>query len=546
MIAHFRPLLFAFLALALGLYIGKLFFYSSAVYLYVFVGIFALSFIGVFLYFAFKKSKFFQWFWHSRYRILTVFLCFGIGFGLFNISYYNMDSNFESNRYAEYYVVGKVDNSYSISEDTMHFYLADVTVTQGDNTFYPQHRFVVYVDLANVQNTSEIFEISPGDTVLFRGNVYERPVFSSDYMNTYAYKNNYRHAVYADASDIVVSKGQMGVLDSVRESIRDLLNANMETDMANLAYSVLTGDDSDVSSEIMKDFQRSGIAHIIAVSGLNVAFIAILLMWPMRLMRIKERWQIPIVCIVLIFYCALCGFAVSVVRATLMYILLMIGRCFGKQTDGLSSVSLAGLILLLLQPLMLFDLSFLLSFASVFAIILLMPVFQSLYKKCRFKSALDVVSMTIAAQIGTLPFLVNAFDQISIVGIVANVILVPFFGYVYMALFLIVFLSLIIPFLQYILWLIQWGLYVVSWGSGVLSDLSFAVAQFPHFYDVITIVVMVGIFVASYSCLFSRKLKLYILGILSAVTIAGISFSAVDSLTQQINFTRNYFCAKIT
>jgi len=316
-------------------------------------------------------------------------------------------------------------------------------------------------------------------------------------------------------------------MDSVREEMRDILHQSMAEDMAELAYSVLIGDATDVDETIMTNFLRTGITHIIAVSGMNVVFIAVILRLLMRPFKLKEKWQIIIIIAVLVLYCALCGFAVPVTRATLMYVFLMFGKIFGYQTDGLSSVSLSGIVLMAISPLVIFDVSFLLSFSSVYAIMMLMPVMQTYYRGWKFQGVWDAISMTIAAQIGTLPFIVNTFNEVSIIGLVANVVIVPAFGYVYMVLFVAIFLAMILPIFQYVLWLVQWGLWLTNYTSGILASVSFAVSRFPSFYDPIIFTYLLAMFGCSYNYLSAKKYRIISVTTLGIITLIGLVASIV-------------------
>ncbi|MBR7091245.1 MAG: ComEC/Rec2 family competence protein [Clostridia bacterium] len=534
MIAHFRPMLFAFLFLALGVYIGDLYYYNSSIYLCIALIIFGVCGVLILIYWI-TRYNVLKWFWVNKYRLLVCLVALIIGVGMYAIEYNTKPSNFESTEGAEYSVVGVVANSYQDRGDYINVFLDEVVVVRvstgvvgGENEVIKlKDRMLVYIMITNLTDANKVYAIRPGDTISMKAEISNTPIFTENGYSSYGYKYNYQHTVQINDEDVLISPGTMGLMDSVREEMRIVLKQSMSEDMAELAYSVLTGDATDVDETIMTNFLRTGITHIIAVSGMNVVFIAVILRLLMRPFKLKEKWQIIIIIIVLILYCALCGYAVPVTRATLMYVFLMFGKIFGYQTDGLSSVSLSGIVLMAISPLVIFDVSFLLSFSSVYAIMMLMPVMQTWYRGWKFQGMWDAISMTIAAQIGTLPFLVNTFGEVSIIGLIANVVIVPAFGYVYMILFVAIFLALIIPIFEYVLWLVQWGLWITNYASGILAGVSFAVSKFPSFYDPIIFTYLLAMFGCSYNYLSSKKSRIITVTTLGIVTLIGLCASLV-------------------
>jgi len=544
MLAHFRPLLFTFLALALGIYLGKLYFYESPIYFYIVGGV-LISLILCSLLYLVVKNKVFKNLWNLKWKFLTIIVFFFLGFAMFDFNYYNSGSNFESNKNLDYYVVGIVSENTVINDDILSFYIENATVVYDSTEYKPQNRILVKVDISLVDDTNEIFNLEPNDMVVFVAKIYNSPIFNKEYLNSYAYKNNYQHKAYVDANDLIISKGSLGLLDSVRENIKNLLYGNMSESYANVAYAVLVGDKTFVDDDTLQDFQATGTAHILAVSGLHIGFLVLLLLFILRKIKMKDKWQVLSISIILLLYCMLCGWAVSVIRASIMAVALLLGKAFGQQTDSLSSLSLAGLILLFWQPLMLFDLSFQLSFASVFAIIFLMPVFQNLFKRFRFKKFWDLLALSLSAQIGTLPFLINAFDYISVIGLIANLVVVPFFGVVYMCLFLFVIITLIFPFLSFLLWLLQWGIFLVLWTCNLFANVTFATTTLPAFYDWVIIIYLFAMFSISYNCLFSKLSKILIFCFCCLAVCCGTFAVYLDNLNSQIAFTNMKMCVKL-
>ena len=103
-------------------------------------------------------------------------------------------------------------------------------------------------------------------------------IFDKDGINTFAYNNYYQYSTFVTLDNITFIEGNMGFWDSVREHIRNIYKENMDSRYAGLAFSVLVGDRTELDPEIAYNFQISGIMHVVAVSGLNTAFIMLLLL----------------------------------------------------------------------------------------------------------------------------------------------------------------------------------------------------------------------------------------------------------------------------
>ena len=121
----------------------------------------------------------------------------------------------------------------------------------------------------------------------------------------------------------------------------------------------------------MQNFRYGGIAHIFAVSGLHIGVIYGLLYGILRRLRVKGFVRLPVVFAALLFYCGVCGFSPSSVRALVMCTVLMIADAAGYAYDRLNSVSAASLVVLVINPVYLFSVGFQLSVAAAAGIIVL-------------------------------------------------------------------------------------------------------------------------------------------------------------------------------
>ena len=499
MIAHFRPIFFTFLGLAFGISITLLAFTSSIWYLIAVAIIIVLGVILLLLRLVFKNSKFFQNLDKIKWYFIILAAATILGSGLYLISTAVYAVDFHPNKDKYYGISGVIDSNYLETDNGYYFFVSNASVLDESDITDLQRN--VYVYIRKAENTTidetQLEKILPGNQVLITTQITETPVFSADGFNSFAYKNNFQHTAYASFENITVIDGKMNFMDGVREYIRNLYKQYMDERYAGLAFSVLVGDRAELAFDIQDNFQITGIAHVVAVSGLNTAFIMMLLLWLLKLVKFNRWVKLSIVIVVLVLYAWLCDFTPSIVRASLMSVFLLIGNLFGKQSDKLNNVSLAAVLILLFKPLYIFDLSFLLSFFGVFGIFFLYPVLQRAFAFLKWQTLIDSTALTVAATIGTAPLIINTFNSFSIIGLVANLVLVPLFGYAFMLLFLLTILALIIPYIGYAFTVVQYGFWLVDKGAWLFALVPYASIYVPSIPTSATICYYLGMFAAS-------------------------------------------------
>lgn len=202
----------------------------------------------------------------------------------------------------------------------------------------------------------------------------------------------------------------------------------------------------DLDPALKRAFQRSGAAHVLAVSGLHTGIIYAVLLSLLTIGGRRKplyenkigRWALSIAVIITMWgYAFLTGLTPSVVRSVVMISVVEVGRMLYRQGNTLNCVLFAAWAILLVRPLDLFSVSFQLSFAAVVAIVLLAPTISSvggyqrgwrgaLQKAGSYALGLVVVSM--AAQIGTLPISLYYFGQCSNYFLFTNLLVLPLAG----------------------------------------------------------------------------------------------------------------------
>lgn len=202
---------------------------------------------------------------------------------------------------------------------------------------------------------------------------------------------------------------------------------------------LVLGERSNISREIKENFVNAGVAHIIAVSGLNVAYVILIIYGLLLLIPIKHSYKNFITIFFLIFYMTLTGNTPSIVRATIMASIFLIAQIIERKPNPFNIVSFAALVILVIDPRQLFDAGFILSFSAILSIIIIYPKLEKLMNTMKWyrglendkawdKTAKWIIALflgTLTAQIGTLPITAIMFKKISIISLAANLFAIP-------------------------------------------------------------------------------------------------------------------------
>ena len=214
------------------------------------------------------------------------------------------------------------------------------------------------------------------------------------------------------------------------------IDIHQKDDEAAYLKGLVTGDRNDISSETKEAFINTGVMHLIAVSGLNVAYIIIFVTLFLSLFRIPLASKTILTILILIFYSLFTGSPASIVRATIMGILILLSFLFERKLNFYNTIGIAAIIILIYDSKQLFDAGFILSFSAVLTMAFIFNSFEKVFMnkiiKWNIKGRKIILGLatllftTLAAQIGTLPITVNYFGKISIISLLANIVVVPF------------------------------------------------------------------------------------------------------------------------
>ena len=219
-------------------------------------------------------------------------------------------------------------------------------------------------------------------------------------------------------------------LFAFRKRLIEIFDETINDSKAGIFKAIVVGEKSDIDLETKNLYQKNGIAHILAISGLHISLIG------MGIFSIlNKRFSIIVSGIVsiafMILFCIMSGESVSAIRATIMFVLRMIALIFGKSYDMLSALSFAGIVLLITNPLYIYNSSFLLSFFAILAIaVLSLRLHKFLGIDNRKNKILSMMISSISVFILTIPIISNSYFEISIYSVFLNLIVIPLMSFI--------------------------------------------------------------------------------------------------------------------
>lgn len=220
------------------------------------------------------------------------------------------------------------------------------------------------------------------------------------------------------------------------------LSRHLEGDALGLAAALLYGQRSGIGADVSRSFTVTGMSHALAVSGMNLSFLATVLFFMMEKLRMDKRISYGVVILCSLLYMSVSGFAYSVLRAGIMIILLYLGRLLMRDADAMTSLLIAAAGICAVNPFAVMDVGLQLSVTSTAGLLLFTkPLYQQLLKPVPEKGfigwagrgILGGISVTLSALSLSLPLICLYFGGFSPVSVVSNLltlwaIQVMFFG----------------------------------------------------------------------------------------------------------------------
>jgi len=182
--------------------------------------------------------------------------------------------------------------------------------------------------------------------------------------------------------------------------------------------------------EIKETYKRAGVAHLLVASGMHLGILVGVCLFVVRSTRLPLWLGVLITSVVNILYALMTGAGPSIMRAAIMAEIMLVGLLFEREKEIYTSLSFAALAILLFNPKYLFEVGFQLSFAATWSLVYVSPIINDKLKAFMHSKVSVVVSAAIAPVLASMPITLFHFSQFSPVGVLTNVLILPWVGVV--------------------------------------------------------------------------------------------------------------------
>ncbi len=367
-----------------------------------------------------------------------------------------------------------VKSEYKDSDKNLYGTVIDYKKSKDKTTIWVKGKEKVLVNYYSDIN------VSYGDYIYVYG-VFKKPKENGNF-NLF----NYKKYLLSNKINYVVTASKITIIkknDNVFYTLKNNLLKRIESANRSKGYilAFLYADKSLIEKDIYTKYQKIGVSHLFAVSGMHVSLISIVLL--KLLNKIKERKRYIIVSIFLSIYLFLTNFTISMVRATFQFILFFINKSFKLNIDNSNLVLFLFSILVIINPYNIYNIGFLFSFIISFTLI-------RCSKLIKGKFIIKSLKISLISFFSSMPVLINNFFEVNFLGIILNIIYIPFVSYILFPLSLV---TVLFPSLDNILYMFISCFEKITDFFSNIKFLSFSICKMNIFLIIIYYIIFIYI-----------------------------------------------------
>ena len=241
-------------------------------------------------------------------------------------------------------------------------------------------------------------------------------------------------------------------LNGIRKYILNIFDELFITDENLYAFSraAVLGEKAEVSKDMKDKFKYTGLAHLIVISGTHISLVVIGIVKILDGLSLGYRFKYLMALVALTFYCALIGFSPGILRAYIMGAMMILARILFEQEESKKSLLVSFIVIIVLNPYSVFDISMQLSYAAVVAIIFVNPEFKKFYqekvldkiKNEVLRNIVDLIFLSLTIQITSIPLFLYYFEKLPLFSFLLNIVGIPIGTVVIQCLFFVVLLNI--------------------------------------------------------------------------------------------------------
>ena len=236
--------------------------------------------------------------------------------------------------------------------------------------------------------------------------------FSAKSNSSFFFNKSYTSKIKFNFIEILQIRSER-FFQRIRDKIKKIYEEHLPKDTSSLLEALTIGDKSDLDDNIIENFRKASLSHVLAISGAHFSYIILAITLMSKALRRKRMSKILLI-IIIIFFMKLTGESPSVMRAGIMCIVGAIASLTKRKNDVLNSIAISLLIQIIINPYVIFDMGLILSYSGVIGIIYLYKIVYRFLK-------LKIISVTISANIILIPIMMYNFKTISFSFIISNI-----------------------------------------------------------------------------------------------------------------------------
>lgn len=286
-------------------------------------------------------------------------------------------------------------------------------------------------------SASQYIDADPYDKIRLKVHLYEIGSFSSDIKLYYQSKGIFLGGYVSNYDDypIEIAKPKSAPLGlyflQFRKTVEKRILDKLPNDYGGVTVGMLTGNKDYISDELLGSIRGAGVAPVFAVSGMHLSVWIMGLYAVLELLGVKKRFNSLIGIFFTLFFMAVTGFSPSVCRAGIMLLMILVGNLFRRKADPINSLGFAALILGIINPMIVADIGFLLSFSSTLGIVVLNPWFmkklEPYFNGGFFKSIIRIIAesvfVSVSATVASLGFIIIFIGYVSVYSVLSNLLI---------------------------------------------------------------------------------------------------------------------------
>ncbi len=349
-----------------------------------------------------------------------------------------------------------------------------------------------YIENRKIKNDIIVYFDNPKDysrydLVEFKG-ILEKP-------NDYYQKQGITATIETDDLKIIKSS-VFSFFTKQKNRMREIIDEKMSIPFSSILSAMILGDNYSLPQDLKESLNNSGLRHIISISGTHITIIMNLLMGFLIFSGISRKKSGIITLLIIFLYIFFIGFYAPAIRAAIMGASIILAQLFGRLPDSFRFLLFAGVLMLLINPFLFFDPGFWLSFTATCGMIFFSNYFTERIKKIlKNKEISQILGITFAAQIFSLPVLLYYFGSTSFLAFLSNLLISPIIPFVISFGFIALILSFIFfPLGTIFFVIIQILLSYLIFISNIFSKIFFlSINFFPNIFIVLSTYVLLMI-----------------------------------------------------